>query len=226
MKGAIFDLDGTILDSLWIWEEIDRRFLAKRGIAMPEDYVDAVNRMEFSQAAEYTIARFGLPDALESLMSEWTAMTRDAYAHEIALKPGVKAYLESLSSRGVRLGIATSSTPELFAPALENNGILRLFSAIATTSEVPHGKDRPDVYLLAAERLGMVPSECIVFEDTLPGIRSASSAGFITAGVRDRFSENDAQAIKALSDFWIDTFESALWHMASCFISPVLLSPF
>ena len=226
MKGAIFDLDGTILDSLWIWEEIDRRFLAKRGIAMPEDYVDAVNRMEFSQAAEYTIARFGLPDALESLMSEWTAMTRDAYAHEIALKPGVKAYLESLSSRGVRLGIATSSTPELFVPALENNGILRLFSAIATTSEVPHGKDRPDVYLLAAERLGMVPSECIVFEDTLPGIRSASSAGFITAGVRDRFSENDAQAIKALSDFWIDTFESALWHMASCFISPVLLSPF
>lgn len=210
MKGAIFDLDGTILDSLWIWEEIDRRFLAKRGIAMPEDYVDAVNRMEFSQAAEYTIARFGLPDALESLMSEWTAMTRDAYAHEIALKPGVKAYLESLSSRGVRLGIATSSTPELFVPALENNGILRLFSAIATTSEVPHGKDRPDVYLLAAERLGMLPSECIVFEDTLPGIRSASSAGFITAGVRDRFSENDAQAIKALSDFWIDTFESAL----------------
>lgn len=210
MIGAIFDLDGTILDSLWIWEEIDRRFLAKRGIAMPEDYVDAVNRMEFSQAAEYTIARFGLPDALESLMSEWTAMTRDAYAHEIALKPGVKAYLESLSSRGVRLGIATSSTPELFVPALENNGILRLFSAIATTSEVPHGKDRPDVYLLAAERLGMLPSECIVFEDTLPGIRSASSAGFITAGVRDRFSENDAQAIKALSDFWIDTFESAL----------------
>lgn len=210
MKGAIFDLDGTILDSLWIWEEIDRRFLAKRGIAMPEDYVDAVSRMEFSQVAEYTIARFGLPDAPESLMSEWTAMTRDAYAHEIALKPGVKAYLESLSSRGVRLGIATSSTPELFVPALENNGILRLFSAIATTSEVQHGKDRPDVYLLAAERLGMLPSECIVFEDTLPGIRSASSAGFITAGVRDRFSENDAPAIKALSDFWIDTFESAL----------------
>ena len=209
MKGAIFDLDGTILDSLWIWEEIDRRFLAKRGIAMPEDYVDAVNRMEFSQAAEYTIARFGLPDAPESLMSEWTAMTRDAYAHEIALKPGVKAYLESLSSRGVRLGIATSSTPELFAPALENSGILRLFSAIATTSEVQHGKDRPDVYLLAAERLGMLPSECIVFEDTLPGIRSASSDGLITAGVRDRFSENDAPAIKALSDFWIDTFESA-----------------
>ena len=205
-KGMIFDLDGTLLDSMWIWDEVDRRFLAKRGIALPPDYMEAVNALEFSQAAAYTISRFALEDSPAALIREWTELSRQAYACEIRLKPGAKAYLARLRQNGIRLGVATSSARELFVPALKNNGIYDCFTAFATTKEAGKGKDFPDVYCLAARRLGLGPSECAVFEDTLTGLKGAAAGGFLTVGVYDAFSTAAQAAVMQASNLYIKDF--------------------
>lgn len=205
-KGMIFDLDGTLLDSMWVWAEVDRRFLARRGIALPPDYMEAVNAMEFSQAAAYTIDRFALKDSPETLIREWTELSQQAYAQEIRLKPGAKAYLTQLRQNGIRLGVATSSAEELFVPALKNNGIYDWFTAFATTKEAGRGKEFPDVYCLAARRLGLRPSECAVFEDTLTGLKGAAEGGFLTVGVYEECSTVEQDAVIRASNLYIKDF--------------------
>ena len=203
IKGAIFDLDGTLLDSLWIWKDIDRRFLAKRGIEVPPDYMRDIGTMEYRQAALYTVKRFGLDETPEALMDEWSEMSVRAYASELKLKPKVREFLSGLRSRGVKLAVATSATREMCVPALKNNGVYELFENVSTTFEIGKGKDFPDVYLAAAEKLGLQPSECAVFEDSLRALETAKKAGFVTVGVFDKFSEGEAETVKARSDMFV-----------------------
>lgn len=200
IKGAIFDLDGTLLDSMWIWADIDRRFLSKRGIEVPPDYMAAVGAMEYRQAAEYTVARFELNDTPEDLMHEWSDMAVGAYASELKLKPSVTKLLFELRDRGIRLAVATSATPDMCLPALRNNGVAHLFEQVVTTWEIGKGKAHPDVYFACAQRLGVLPTECAVFEDSLRAVKTAKSAGFFTVGVYDKFSAVDEREIKDISD--------------------------
>ena len=210
LKGAIFDLDGTILDSTRLWKEIDVRFLAKRGIGLPEDYADAIGAMAIGQAAEYTVARFSLSDSPADLIAEWREMAARAYAEEIGLKPFAKEYLFALHARGVRLAVATSSEESLFLPALKRNGIEGLFSAFVTAQEVGAGKDFPRVYCRAAELLGLRPEACAVFEDLPTGIRSASGAGFLTVGVYDSATAHRTREVRDAADLFIRSFRELL----------------
>lgn len=210
MKGAIFDLDGTLLDSTWLWAEIDRRFLSRRGIEVPSDYAEAIGAMEFYQGAAYTVERFGLSDTPEQLTREWTEMAKRAYAEEIRLKPYAREFLRSLAERGVKCAVATSSSDEMFIPALQNNGIRNTFVAIATTSEVGTGKSDPAVYLKAAEKLGLPPCDCTVFEDLPSGIIAAKKAGFYTVGVFDRLFDGQKSLLKELSDLFIEDWRLLL----------------
>ena len=182
-KGAIFDLDGTLLDSMGIWADIDKRFLAKRGIALPDDYVEKVTPMNYQQASEYTIQRFQLVEEKEEIIQEWVQMSFDAYRFEIKLKPFVKEYLTFLKHRGVKLAVATAQTPELYEPTLKNNGVFELFDVFTNLSEVQRGKGFPDIYILAAQRLKLAPQNCMVFEDIHAGICGAKAGGFHTCGV-------------------------------------------
>lgn len=124
--GAIFDLDGTLLDSMDVWNEIDRIFLSRRGISVPEDYLQVVAPMGFRRAAEYTVERFGLPESVDALIEEWDALAIEAYQTRVRLKPGAREYLLQLKRQGVRLAVATASREAYFVPALKNNGIDRL----------------------------------------------------------------------------------------------------
>lgn len=185
IRGVIFDLDGTLLDSLWVWSEIDRRFLNSRGLDVPADYARTVSTMGFLRCAEYTVERFGLKETPRVLMDEWMSMAREIYANEIALKNGARELLCLLKDRGMKLAVATSSEADLYMPALKANGIDRFFDCIVDTSTT-RGKDFPDVYLLAAKRLKLLPCECAVFEDLPAALVSAKSGGFYTVGVKDR----------------------------------------
>lgn len=192
---AVFDLDGTLLDSMGVWEKVDVDFLARRGIPLPPDYTGTVSAMSFQEAARYTIDRFGFPESPEGLIREWNGMVAEEYAHGIGLKPGARELLAALSARGVRLGVATASAEELYLPCLRNNGVCGYFEAFAAVSEAARGKGFPDVYLLCAERLGVSPSRCVVFEDVLPGLLGAKAAGMTAFGVYDSHSllrEEDA----------------------------------
>jgi HAD superfamily hydrolase (TIGR01509 family) len=199
-QGAIFDLDGTLLDSLHIWEQIDIRFLEKHGHQATPDYTREVSMLGFRKAAEYTIERYKIDATPDDLIREWNAMSAVAYAEEIKLKPGAREYLGHLKTAGVRLGIATALYPDRIRDVLTNNGIYEWFDSCTTLQEVSRGKGFPDIYLLAAEKLSLPPSECIVYEDLLIGIRGAKSGGFAVCGVFDPYTGEDWNEITAIAD--------------------------
>lgn len=206
-KGAIFDLDGTLLDSLYVWRRVDERFFGARGIAVPEDYSRAVSGMSFGETVAYTIRRFALPETPEEVMREWLELAGDEYAHNVALKPGAREYLRLLRRAGVRLAVATANRPALFEPALENCGVRELFDAVLTTADVgDRSKADGALFAMAAERLGVACADCAVFEDVLEGIRGAKAAGMRAYAVRDALFAHNAAEIAALADGVVDGF--------------------
>lgn len=210
-KAAIFDLDGTLLDSMGIWDQVDIESLSRRGIDVPDDYTVKVASMQFRQIAEYTIARFDLPDTPEALMEEWDELARELYSTTVEAKPGALDYLTFLKDSGAKIAVATSLPPQLREPALRHVGMFDLFDAIVSVDDANDaGKDRPDVYLLAADRLGVKPADCTVFEDLLIGMRSAKSVGMRVWAVHDDSSDRDWPDICDLADGLIlDSFAEA-----------------
>jgi len=202
----IFDLDGTLLDSMGVWHQVDTDFLAKRGIELPPDYKDAISSMTFHETAAYTIKRFALQDSIDDLMREWNDMAAYAYGHTVRMKPHAKEYLMTLRERGAKLAIATSLSAELRGPVLRNNGIDAMFHAICSTDDAGYGKSRPDVFLLAAQKVGATPGDCLVFEDILMAVKSAKSAGMSVCAVYDKSSHDDWEEIKKTADYAIDDF--------------------
>ncbi|MGI6621234.1 MAG: HAD family hydrolase [Bacillota bacterium] len=216
-EAAIFDLDGTLLDSMGVWHEIDIEFLGRRGIDVPGEYISAVNSKGFRETAEFTIEYFNLDVTPEELMDEWFETAVDKYSRKVRLKPSAREYLIFLKEHGIKLGTATSLPRMLAEPALKNNRIYHLFDAFTTTDEAGRSKEYPDVYLLAAKRLGVPPGNCIVFEDILPGIKAVRAAGMRPYGVYDKSSEHHRDEIKALSEIYIRDFGEILHiHRALC----------
>ena len=206
-KAYIFDLDGTILDSMHVWLQIDIDFLNKRGFEVPAAYVENVSAMHFPEAAAYTKEAFNLPDSIESIMQEWNDMAIHEYSNTVHMKPGVKKYLMDLRIRGIKLAVATSSVPELYKPALSNHEVLDWFDVICISEEVGYGKSRPDIFALTAKKLGVLPQECVVFEDIIEAVKSAKSIGMTVCGVYDESSAKDWEEIKKIADFSIENFE-------------------
>ena len=200
-KGAIFDLDGTLLDSLDVWRRVDARFFAARGLAIPEDYTRAIAGMSFRQCAEYTVARFHLPQTPEAVMDEWMAETAREYARSVTLAKGAREYLRMLKRSGVRLAVATANRPALFEPTLERCGVLELFDALCTTDEVgDRSKAGGEVFLLAAKRLKLDPADCAVFEDVPDGLAGARRAGMRAYALRGPAAAYDEGTLAALAD--------------------------
>lgn len=210
LSGYIFDLDGTLLDSLWVWDEVDTVFLTRRGLPVTRDYAQAIAHLGFSDAARYTIDRFGLSETPEQLMDEWYRLAHAAYQDRVQLKPYADAFLQKLYAQGVHISAATSSEPDLILPCLERLGIRKLFENITTIHEAGGDKSSPDIYLLAATRMGVAPSHCAVFEDILRGIQSAKSAGFYTVAVQEAASALDQDAIQQTADCYIRSFSELL----------------
>ena len=209
-EACIFDLDGTLFDSMGVWVDIDIEFLGKRGIAFTEEYGKAISSMRLSEAADYTIKRFRLEERAEDIIEEWLEMSREKFAHEIGLKPFAKEFLSELRKKGVPMGIATTSRKELYQPALERNGIADYFDVVVDSDMVRTGKESPDIYLKAAELLEVKPEECIVFEDTAVGIRSAASCGFMTVGMLDKENAENHEEIAAACDVTAYDFKQFL----------------
>lgn len=209
MKAYIFDLDGTLLDSMGVWEQIDAEFLAKRGIEMPPDYINAVCALTFQETALYTIERFGLPISVEELLEEWNAMAAHAYGHTVPLKPYAREFLAAVKERGIKLGIATSLPAALYEPSLRGHGIIEMFDVVCSTDEVGLGKSSPDVFLYTADKLGAAPKECVVFDDILQAIQSAKLAGMVVYGVFDEASKEQWAAIQKIADGVLYDFRDA-----------------
>ena len=211
MLAALFDLDGTLFDSLGVWADIDRRFFAERGLTMPEDYTASISGLSFIQTAQYTKERFGLTQSPEQIAAIWHEMCREAYVDRVALKPGAAEYLAGLRGAGLKLAVVTTLTEELYAPALKRNGVYDLFDTFATTDETGLHKRTGEIYLLAARRLAVQPRDCAVFEDIIEGIEGAKAAGMTACLVYDRHNGR-LDTAKQLCDHYIETYEGiSLW---------------
>ena len=210
-SAAIFDLDGTLLDSLYVWRLVDERFFGTRNLELPEDYARAVSGMSFGETVAYTKARFHLPDAPEDIVAEWEALAAEEYALRVPLLPGGGEYLRLLQRRGVRLAAATANRRSLFMPALERCGAAKRFDAILTTGDLGDGnKSDGALFRAAAQQLGVAPGDCVVFEDSLEGLRGARAAGMRAVGVRSRALEHCINEASPLCECMIDDYRALL----------------
>ena len=211
IKAVIFDLDGSLVDSMWMWRDIDIEYLGKFGITLPEDLQSRIEGMSFSETAAYFKAHFPIPDSIEQMKEDWNRMAWDKYLHEVPLKEGVHEFLTGCQERGILLGIATSNSRQLVENIADVHGLHNFFQCIMTGCEVDRGKPAPDIYLKVADILNVEPFECLVFEDIVPGIQAGKSAGMRVCAVEDDYSIDSRETKKALADHYIETFRG-LWN--------------
>ena len=202
---ALFDLDGTLVDSMWMWFKIDVEYLGRFGLAYEEGLQQRIEGMSFSETAVYFKEHFNISDSLEKIKQDWLDMAYYKYTHEVFVKDGVLELLEELRARNVKIGIATSNSIDLVNAVLDARGLGDYIDCIVTGCEVNNGKPAPDVYLEAAKRLQVLPEECVVFEDIIAGIQAGKNAGMKTVAVADEYS----------SQFWKDKCEQADYNIDS-----------
>ncbi len=209
-KAFLFDLDGTLVDSMWIWKSIDIEYLGRYEIELPEDLQYCIEGMSFSETAVYFKERFSIPDSLEEMKADWNRMAWEKYTREVPLKSGIREFLALHRDRGVKMAVATSNSRELAEAVLATHGLTGFFDAIVTGCEVAHGKPWPDIYLEAAARLGVNAGECLVFEDVVAGIQAGKSAGMQVAAVEDEYSLYQSREKRAMADYYIDDYNLLL----------------
>lgn len=207
IDACIFDFDGTLVDSMWVWTAIDREYFRKYSLSAPDSFHEGMEGMSYSEVAQYFVDLFpSLPLTREEIMEEWTRMAYEKYITEVPPKEGLKEFLTALRSQGKKLGIATSNTRELVEDTLKALGIAELFDTVRSACEVQKGKPAPDVYLLAASDLNAEPSRCLAFEDVPMGILAGKNAGMKVCAVEDDFSKKQAESKRELADYYIQDY--------------------
>ncbi len=209
-KAVIFDMDGTLLDSMWMWREIDIAYLGRFGIALPPNLQREIEGKSYTETAVYFKERFGLAQSVEEIKRSWYEMTVEKYQNEVGYKPGAEAFLKELKRRRIPAAIATSNSIDLVNAAADSLHLRAYIDIVCTGCSVPKGKPAPDVYLKAAQELGARPQECLVFEDVPMGILAGKNAGMTVCAVEDAFSRNQEAAIRSLADYYIRDYRQVL----------------
>jgi len=215
LQAVIFDVDGTLVDSMWIWRQVDIDFLARRNIELPADLQKDIEGLSYTATAEYFKERFELPESVEDIKEEWRQMADELYNSKIALKAGVKELLRLIRDKGLKIGIATSNSRELVATMTKSHGIEEYFDSIRTSCEVPRSKPFPDVYLKVAEDLNVDPAACLVFEDTVAGATAAKAAGMRLIVVYDDLSKDSKVHLEQLAEHYIHDFNEFIDKLSS-----------
>lgn len=204
-KAVIFDLDGTLIDSMGIWLRIDIEYLEKRNIPVPKDlFEDVPEGNSFNEICLYFKDKFNLPDSIEEIGTEWTEMVGQHYKKDIPLKPGARELIEFLSANNVKMAIGTSNSKYLAETVLKANGVLHHFSSIVAGCEEIKGKPFPDIFLKAAEEMKVNPASCLVIEDTLHGVRAAHHGGMDAFAIFDDNDTHDIENLKKETEFYAE----------------------
>lgn len=206
IAAVIFDLDGTLVNSMWMWSAIDTEYLGRFGIEKPEHLQADIGGMSFGETAAYFKETFHIPDSIEQIKNDWNRMAWDKYLHEVPLKCGAGAFLEICQAEGIKLGIATSNSRQLVENVISAHGLHTHFDSIMTACEVEKGKPAPDIYLAVAKELNVEPERCLVFEDIVPGILAGKNAGMKVCAVYDEYSAGEDREKSRLADYYIHDY--------------------
>ena len=200
-------MDGTIIDSMWIWKELAHRSFTRKGLKVPEDLAREMYAMNFLDAADYCIQRSGQEITKEQLVEEWTRDAILMYDKEITLKPFTRELLTHLKSLGMTVCLTTANYRDVAVKVLERFSLSPFFDSITVTQEVNAGKSQPDVFLLTASKHNIRPERCIVFEDSYFAVQGAKAAGMSVVGVYDDFAKHTEFDMRQLADDYIYSFE-------------------
>ncbi|MDD4291662.1 MAG: HAD family phosphatase [Clostridia bacterium] len=205
-KAALFDMDGTIVNSLHLWEDIDREFFALHNLEFDENYCNVINTMSLYECAVYTKNTYKIPWSPEEIVAKWLSMAEDHYANRLYVYDHAKEYINELKYSGIKLALVTASSEKLYRSFLVNNKLADAFDATVSVDEVKKSKSHPDAYLLAASKLGIAPCHCVVFDDDLNALKAAFEAGFTTIAVNERKSVGSLPEKRKYSLAVIDDF--------------------
>ena len=204
-----FDLDGTLIDSNGVWKEVDREFLARRGLPYTRAYYEGVAHTIFPLAAKFTKEYCHLSESCEEIMAEWMDLAKDAYAH-VTVKPGVRAYLKQCKAEGRAMAVVTSAVPEHCLAALRHLDLEKYFQNITFAQELKLEKKDPAIWLAAARENNVRPEDCTVFDDSLAACKGARAAKMRTVGVYDDYFAQDEREMRGFCDVYIRSFEELL----------------
>ncbi|MEG3029361.1 MAG: HAD family phosphatase [Oscillospiraceae bacterium] len=206
VKGAIFDLDGTLLDSMFIWDTMGEDYLRHLGIAPKPGLNERFRTLSIMQAVEHYQTEYGLKGTSQEIIDHVNSYVGELYSGAVELKAGVLPLLELFKAHGIAMCVATATDRDIAKSALQHNGILEYFSEILTCTDVGFGKDSPVIFEKSLELLGTQKSETLVFEDALHAIATAKAAGFIVVGVFDSHCAHHQEKIKFLADYYLPSF--------------------
>lgn len=207
IRGAIFDADGTLLDSMGIWETLGADYLRARGLQPRPGLAEALAPLSMEQAARYLRQEYSVTLTEAEIITGLNGMLERYYREEVQLKPGALGFLRQLRERGISMCIATATDRSLMEAALTRCGALEYFSRVFTCGEVGFGKDQPLIYRAALAHLGTKKQETLVFEDALHALATAKADGFPVVGVFDPWEPRQAE-IKALADQYLTDYQT------------------
>ena len=203
IKGIIFDIDGVVLDSMSIWNDLGARYLRSLNVEPEEGLNEILFSMSMEQGADHLKEHYKLKTSTASILNGIQDMLRDFYYYEVPAKPGAKELMEFLKEKGMRITAATSSPRSHIEKALTRNKLLSYVEVIYTTGEIGISKHSPDIYNKAASYMNLTPAEVLVLEDSLYALKTAKEAGYKTAGVYDTDGETDQAGVEATGDVYI-----------------------
>ncbi len=206
---ALFDMDGTLVDSMGYWDEVCGEYLREAGL-YTEEIFDILKPMTLPQTAEYLEAEFGIPVPLEEIKSKMCRIMLGHYQNDVEPKPGVRAFLQAMQNKGVRMCVVSSSPDLLVETCLKRHDLTQFFEFLLSAEEVGKGKTDPDIYLEAAKRLNAEPQNTLVFEDAMQAGLTAKNAGFPTAAIYDTNSAAEWDAFRTQTDFAFADWDEAL----------------
>ena len=202
----IFDMDGTLLDSMEFWQNLGRQYLESKGKSPDDDLEDVIESMTLQESASYFKKKYDLDEDTEEIIKEVLDFIEDKYLNEIPLKKGVKKFLEKVYSQGYKMCILTTSEKSQAIGALKRTGVLDLFDEVYTDRDFNLSKKDPQIYIKTCEKMGESPSDTVVFEDALYAVESDKKTKCTVVGVYDEYSKGDWDKIISIADKAIKNF--------------------
>lgn len=206
MKAAIFDMDGTLVDSLMLWdvmwEGLGRKYLSREGFRPDAAFDRELRTVTLGEAMDRVHRKFGFGQDGAELLADANGMLVDFYANRVQMKPGAREFLDDCRARGIPMVLASATDPALIRLGLKHCDMEKYFVAVLSCAEIGKGKEEPDIFLAALDKLGTSAGETWMFEDSVVALQTAKAIGMPAVGIYDRYNYGHDE-LERLADIYV-----------------------